>query len=101
MGVIPKSLIERFAATQTKSIDAGVLQNKTVADLGELKAKIELFAVVGTTSKIADARKRMAEKGQGCSDVIVTQDGTVETVVVGWLTDDLLAQTPDRPVEQR
>jgi CBS domain-containing protein len=95
VAVVHRSLLERWAARQQGTVP-NVFNTKTVADLGPDERELfSLFATVRQEATVADARTAMTAKGHGCSDVIVTEDGTTATPVVGWLTDTDLAGTPD------
>jgi CBS domain-containing protein len=96
VAIVHRTLLERYAARLQGKIP-DVLDGKLVSDLpSDQQELLTLFATLTPDATVADARAAMAAKGRGCSDVLVTQDGTAATPVVGWLTDTDLAGTPDR-----
>ncbi len=88
--MVHRSMIDRFVSDQ--AIAGGNVQELTLAnilaeqDLGKLFS--ESFAVVGTSTNLADAKSAMTEINDA-QDVLVTEDGTRESAVVGWLTNTM------------
>lgn len=88
-----RSLIDRFivqAAANGKEI-----ANLTLADMmadGYFKEVLEgSFRALRDTANLAEA-KAMIDNIKTCSDVFITQDGTVNTKAIGWITNVMITQ---------
>jgi hypothetical protein len=84
-------MIEKFIVKQVLSIPGGSSPGElTLADLladHEMKAMFELtFVVVKRQATIAEAKSAMLATPY-CSDVCVTNGGTRDEAVLGWLTN--------------
>lgn len=90
--VVHRSVLNDFLLTKKESDP-----NKKASDfkLSDLVAAYpwlssDSFATVNPVASAADAKAKM-EQLKGCSDVLVTQDGTAATPVTRWITNvDLL-----------
>jgi hypothetical protein len=88
--IIHRSMIDRFIAKYAMSgksvgeLKLADLLNE--ADMKELFA--HSFAIVAPETRLSDAKIKMNEI-KDAQDVLVTQDGTSETAVLGWLTNTM------------
>jgi hypothetical protein len=106
--VLHRSIVERFIAKQALStdeagrpkLDATQIANLTLADLMNDKelglVVLGSFALAKGEATLADAKNAMdnasaalGSKGN-CYDIFVTDNGTVDETVVGWITNDIL-----------
>jgi len=49
------------------------------------------WAVIDQNGTVGEARRRMTQKGEKCNDVFVTESGSPDSPIVGWLTDNKLS----------
>ncbi|ANM30176.1 hypothetical protein ABI59_12230 [Acidobacteria bacterium Mor1] len=86
--IIHASMIDRFMTRQALGgQDVSKLTLQDILDVQEMREMFEnTFATVSEEETLEDARKRMAET-ERAEDVFVTEDGTPEGKVRGWLTD--------------
>lgn len=90
--IIHRSMLDKYVVDRHM---AGILQadineltlENLVADDADLKTMFETsFATVSETATLAEAKKAMQQKGT-CQDAFVTQNGTAQEPVLGWLTN--------------
>lgn len=90
MYIIHGSMIDKFIRRQMWEAQAQPPRELTLADLlddPELRRMFEeTFVVVKKSATLAEARGAMAAR-PGCSDVFVTDGGTHNEPVIGWLTN--------------
>lgn len=88
-----RSLIDKFIVQE-------VSKNKTLTDLTlqemlndaeSAKMLKEGFGIVRETSNLADA-KALIDRITICLDVFVTEDGTANTKVLGWITNVIILE---------
>ena len=88
-----RSLFERFIVQEVAK--AKKVENLTLQDLlDDTQFKdilIGSFKTLPQTSDLAEA-KILMDKTRNCSDVFVTEDGTPNTKVVGWLTNKIIEE---------
>lgn len=93
--VIHRSTVDRFLSSRAREgldADLGAL---TLEDVFDRDPHLERhsFVVVGVGDTLAYAKRRMEEVEEiSCLDVLVTQDGTRGSAVVGWLTNVMIAR---------
>jgi hypothetical protein len=106
--VLHRSIIERFIAKQAlladeagkPQLDATQIANLTLADLMNDRelglVVLGSFALVKSEATLADAKNSMdnasaalGSKGN-CYDIFVTDNGTADETVVGWITNDVI-----------
>lgn len=101
--VIHRSLIDRFLtekmftsaappATPAAPVDPTKLTLKDMIDSSSEEVKKFLrvsFATVKETDTLADAKREM-DREKGRLDVLVTRDGTANSPVVGWITNQII-----------
>lgn len=100
--LVHKSVIVEFHSTKVRETtafdlnDLGQANLKLLLDQDDNRRRLgrEGLAFVAVTATVADARNRMREK-QGCEDVIVTQSGKSDEPVLGWLTNNDIANLAD------
>ncbi len=94
--IIHKSLIDEFIAE--KAIAGAVAQDLTLHDLinsTNYSEKVKGFSTVKESGSLITAKVLMENLTKGniiCSDVFVTDDGTVKTKVLGWITNVEIAK---------
>jgi hypothetical protein len=103
-----RSIIERFITKQALTadeagkpkLDAAKMANLTLADLMNDRelglVVLGSFALVKSEATLADAKHSMdnasaalGSKGN-CYDIFVTDNGTADETVVGWITNDVI-----------
>ncbi len=91
--IIHLSMIEKFLARRARHGDS--IADLTLADLLAVETMEQVFAgsfaVVGPDTSIAAAKAAMNEI-PGCQDVFVTDDGTPDRPVLGWLTNSTFVE---------
>jgi hypothetical protein len=97
-----KHMIHRFLTQMV--LDPAKLQNKKVGDLtlrdlidsdSDLQELLQnSFGFVPETATLADAKREMeaVSKKLPCNDVFVTQGGKPDQPVIGWITDNKIAE---------
>lgn len=98
--LIYKSMIDKYLSRIAQGV-AALPPGKTAATLTlkdlldsdpSLKSLFEnSFGFVALSATLADA-KRVMDQIDKCSDVFVTQNGTKSEAVVGWITDNTIAE---------
>lgn len=88
--IVHRSMIDKFIVARMWSGGGESPQDLTLGHLlsePEMKQMFEnTFVVVSRQATLAEARSAMIEK-PGCSDVFVTERGTRDEPVLGWLTN--------------
>jgi len=91
--MVHRSLIDRFVVQAAAS--GKEIANLTLADMMADKYFKEVlegsFRALRDTANLAEA-KAMIDNINICSDVFVTQDGTVKTKAIGWITNVMITQ---------
>lgn len=91
--VIHRSIIDKFISEQAlsgaaKPVD---LTLKDLLDSDQYKQISTAFGVVGINAKL-NAVKTLVDVNPDCSDVFVTEDGTINSKALGWITNVILAE---------
>lgn len=96
--VIHRSIIDRFIVEESKppksntNIDAITLQNLLDSSSSEVQKFLKVtFGTVKEVETLADVKREM-DRENGRLDVLVTQDGTANSSVVGWVTNLIVAE---------
>jgi len=94
--VIHRSTIDRFIAKKAAAgMSAEQLKALTMTDLlqdDEFGKNLQkTFAIVSKAGTLADAKKAMESLGW-CQDVFVTEAGTSDESVLGWVTNGIIEQ---------
>jgi hypothetical protein len=94
--IVHASVLSTYCLSEGKTLDTlddadTITKLKTHADLAVLISAIE-FVPTGAT--VADAKTKMKAKDK-CADVFVTDDGTANGRVLGWLTNSDLAEVSE------
>jgi len=91
--VIHRSLIDRFltyksiAGASVADLNNLTLKDLIEANVEEVKKFLRVsFGTVKATDNLADAKREM-DRENGRLDVLVTNDGTANSPVVGWITN--------------
>jgi hypothetical protein len=87
--VVHESMIYKFVAEHSVPATGFVAAQHTLADLvadPTIGPMIKLFGLVSVNGTLADAKREM-EKVPGAQDVFVTEDGSSNKPVLGWLTN--------------
>lgn len=91
--IIHLSMVEKFLARRARR--GGSVDNLTLADLLAVDTMEEVFAtsfaVVGPDTSMAEAKAAM-NAIPGCQDVFVTEGGTNDDPVLGWLTNSTFVE---------
>jgi len=88
-GTLAEYISGKVAEGQATPADLtlGDLKNDNGTWAKTLWDKLKAFATVGPKATLADVKEAMRSKGKDCADVFVTQDGTPDTPIVGWVTN--------------
>jgi hypothetical protein len=91
--IVHRSLIDRFLVEQlSKGGDISKLSlNDLLLDPGVGGAVREAFGTVRPEATLADVKSQM-DGIPNCADVFVTEDGTRNSRVLGWLTNVIVAE---------
>ena len=96
--MIHRSMIDRFVVDQASTgkltrdqINALTLKNLLDSDPGMRRIFENSFVTVAKNETLADAKQKM-DSTSNCSDVFVTEDGTRNSRVVGWLTNWIISK---------
>jgi hypothetical protein len=87
--VLHRSTIDAFVAPKKHppDVDESTLSLKDLLEVAKLKAYIiNSFLPLAPDATLADA-KDLLDKNPQCLDILVTQDGTKNGIVVGWITN--------------
>jgi hypothetical protein len=95
--VIHQATVLRFR--EEAQLEPHELQELTLEILGQKEPELldffrESFATVGRESSLIDA-KRVLDKIPHCRDVFITEDGTRNSPVLGWLTNTRIMEQLD------
>ena len=87
--VLHRSTIDAFVAPKKRppDVDESTLSLKDLLEDAKLKDYIgNSFLPLASDGTLADA-KDLLDKNPQCLDILVTQDGTKNGIVVGWITN--------------
>lgn len=81
-----RSLIDKFRSENIDTPNVSKLTLQDMAKSAEYKKVLTAFGTLPPSANLADAKK-LIDNDSDCSDVFVTEDGTKESRVLGWITD--------------
>ncbi len=92
--IIHRSMLDKFLADSARGAGGQNVSTLTMGDLFKAQPDLEKlfatsFATVKADATLDDAKTAM-EQTKHCEDVFVTADGSPNTEVLGWITDNII-----------